>query len=92
MARLSSPSQEAFNTTREEIALLFRSRDLEAIVAVLDKYCIDYVYIGPSERAFGGDRMMSYGSYPDRFMRVYSENGVEIFRVLGEAPPSGCAS
>jgi uncharacterized membrane protein len=92
MARLSSPSQETFRTTRDDIERLFRSQELEAIVAVLDKYCIDYVYIGASERAFGGDQMMSYGSYPDRFMRVYSENGVEIFRVLREAPPSGCAS
>jgi tetratricopeptide (TPR) repeat protein len=72
----------------DDVERLFRTTDIETTLRLLAQYNVNYVYIGPVERAFYGaaglnkfDRMA--GTYLDV---VYDEPGVQIYEVTGIPP------
>ena len=73
------------NQRQADAATIYQSTDIRQVRQLLDKYGIEYVVVGPTERA-------KYGLTPaqiekfDRFMeRVFDRDGVRIYRYRGVA-------
>lgn len=65
------------------MSLIYRTPD----VAMAHQYCEDigvqYLYVGPEERAANGPNVDKFATDRDRFVPVYTVNGVAIYRVQG---------
>ena len=73
-------SAEELKKIRSDIFSLFSRADMQQSVNILNKYHIDYVYVGPNERAYSGDGCAVYYEGKEYFKIVYSRMGVDIFQ------------
>ncbi len=59
---------------------LFHGADVDEAVFVLQKYGIQYVYVGSEAlRRVSSHALQKYGASPDRLAKVYSRDGVVIY-------------
>ncbi len=79
------PNGERVVTTRmRDIESMLSARDTNAIIEVARKYSIAYIYVGPYEESLHPILLKTLASAPEAFDRVYSTEGVYIFRVRYE--------
>ena len=73
-------SSELFDGREQDVRRIYQTLDLAEAQNLLDKYAVDYVYVGNREReAYGSEGLTKFSE----FERVFSENGVEIYRTRG---------
>ncbi len=70
-----------------DVQTLFNTSDSQAALRVLAKYAVDYVYIGPVERAlYDPLGIAKFARWEGTVLeRVYGNDGVDIYRVNREA-------
>jgi hypothetical protein len=73
-------STEKFRSIKKDIYSLFDQVDLKQAIEIVNKYSIDYIYIGPRERNFSSEGVKKYYYDPVHFKLIYSEMGVDIFQ------------
>jgi uncharacterized membrane protein len=77
------PNPHRFDDGAGKVSLIYRTPD----VAMAHQYCEDigvqYLYVGPEERAANGPSVDKFATDRDRFVPVYTVNGVAIYRVQG---------
>ena len=81
MARLSSPSTEAFEAVATDVEDLFRSRDPADAARIMRARSIDFVLVGAREKAAYGAGASKFDTHPDLFERVYAALGISIYRL-----------
>ena len=62
-----------------DIQTIYSTTDLSQATALLDRYEVDYVYVGPEERKLYGDAGVA--KFQSSFEAVYTSAGVTIYRV-----------
>ena len=62
--------------------VLFRGNNASAAWEVAQRYSIDYIYIGAYEKREAPDGYSKFESSPDKFETVFSQDGVNIYRIL----------
>lgn len=87
LAGLSCRTPEELASVETDIDQLFRTADDEETLRIIRKYEIDFIYLGPAEKKYGGTALEKYkrGVYTN----VYSRDGVDILKV---SPPNGRAA
>ena len=83
-ASLSCSSRDECRRIHADVEGLFRSPNQTETPRVLQRYNMDYIYLGPDEASCGGSNLDKYRRNPTRFKPVYSQDGVEIYRVSWE--------
>lgn len=77
-----------------DIKEMFTTADIDKGLGIIRRYGIDYIYVGPVEREAYGYGVSKFDVAPDFFKKVYSENGVSIYKLNGESvsvyKPSPC--
>ncbi len=74
-------STEKATTRHNDIKRMFESENVAEAIKVLRKYRIDYIYIGSYEKKLYPSGALKFASLKEGFERVYSAEGVEIYRV-----------
>jgi hypothetical protein len=64
-----------------DLGVMLASGKAQSILGVANRYGINYIYIGPYEKSLYPTLLPALESLPRHFKRVYSSDGVEIFRV-----------
>ena len=71
----------------DDISTLYASPDRAAAQRIIDRYNVDYVYVGPLERAtYPAEGLAKFHASAD-WPPVYDRNGVTILRVRRTAAP-----
>jgi hypothetical protein len=65
-----------------DIQAMLDATDSSQLIRILQKYSINYVYVGPFEQERHKTLLGVIQSSPDQFREVYSQNEVHIFRYL----------
>jgi uncharacterized membrane protein len=63
---------------------MLSSNDMTTLVNVIQKYSINYLYVGPYEQVLYPGLLSTLGRTPQNFQEIYSADGVHIFHVLYE--------
>lgn len=71
----------------EHVASIYQSNDAAEVIRLMEKYDLNYVYVGRRERAaYGPTRMTDFAG----FMRIaFAASGVVIYQRVEASPPSG---
>jgi YYY domain-containing protein len=84
---------ELISKRRADVDAMFDpARDFASIRPLLDKYNVQYIYIGPLERIYYGDAgVAKFAEAADQGLleRVYDQNGVTIYRYAPAEPTVG---
>jgi len=67
---------------RADVEQTLRSNDLSSLSRFIQKYSVDYLYVGPFEQGKYKQLLPLLQGAPGQFREVYSRNGVSIFRCL----------
>ncbi len=71
-------SHEPLSGRQEDIATIYTTEDVEEARRLLDRYGVDYVYVGDRERqAYGEAGMAKFGELMDA---VFQQGGVTVYR------------
>ena len=71
-------SGDALAGREHDVRRIYETADTAEAENLLEKYAVDYVYVGPRERqVYGNDGMVKFALFMDR---VYSDAGAEIYR------------
>ena len=71
-------SHEPLSGRQEDIATIYTTEDVEEARRLLDKYGVDYVYVGDRERqAYGEAGLAKFGEFMDA---VFRQGGVTVYR------------
>ncbi len=71
-------SHEPLSGRQEDIATIYTTEDVEEARRLLDRYGVDYVYVGDRERqAYGEAGMAKFGEIMDA---VFQQGGVTVYR------------
>jgi tetratricopeptide (TPR) repeat protein len=72
----------------DDVERLFRMTDTETTLRLLAQYNVDYIYVGPVERAvYGAAGLNKFDRMADTYLNVvYDEPGVRIYQVTGIPP------
>jgi len=73
---------------RADIEETLGSDDLSSLTHFIQKYSVDYLYVGPFEQGKYQHLLPLVRSAPEEFREVYSQNGVSIFRCLSRRQPT----
>jgi uncharacterized membrane protein len=65
-----------------DIQAMLDATDSSQLVRILQKYSIDYIYVGPFEQERHKTLLGVVQGAQDQFHEVYSQNQVHIFRYL----------
>jgi uncharacterized membrane protein len=65
-----------------DIQAMLDATDSSQLIRILQKYSIDYVYVGPFEQGRHKTLLGVIQSSPNQFREVYSQSDVHIFRYL----------
>jgi hypothetical protein len=65
-----------------DIQAMLDATDTSQLIRILQKYSIDYVYVGPFEQGRHKTLLGVIQSSPNQFREVYSQSDVHIFRYL----------
>ncbi len=77
---------------RADIQKMLSSAELPPLLKIVQKYSIEYLYVGPFEQEGHKQLLPLLQSAPDRFREVYAANGVHIFRYFGNGADSASLS
>ncbi len=72
-----------FDEGTASVAGVYRTPDLPLAYASCSRLGIQYLYVGPEERAANGPNADKFAQDPDHFKPVYNANGVTIYLVKG---------
>jgi hypothetical protein len=78
---LFEPNPRRFDADIERVRILYRSDDPEVARQVCEALHIEYIYVGPEERAAHGASVDKFRRNPDHFQVVYDAAGVTIYHV-----------
>ncbi|MEZ5289091.1 MAG: DUF2298 domain-containing protein, partial [Vicinamibacterales bacterium] len=74
--------QEVISRRADDVAALYGTTDIETARAVLARYHVELVYVGPLERLlYPADGLAKFQRHPSVWQPVYDRNGVVIYRV-----------
>jgi hypothetical protein len=85
---LFEPNPRRFDRDIARVRLVFRTTDLSMAEAYCDRMGIQYLYVGPEERAAHWPNADKFAADSARFERVYRAAGVSIYRVKRAASQS----
>ena len=72
-------SGDSFEGRERDVATIYQTEDIEMARNLLAKYGVDYVYVGPRERAkYGVDGLSKFASFMES---VFNEDDVTIYRM-----------
>jgi YYY domain-containing protein len=72
-----------------DIEQIYSSPDAAAIVPLLKRYAVELVYVGQVERAYYPEEgLRKFAASPELFAPLYSNDEVQIYRVVDDAPPA----
>ena len=76
---------DTINERWSEVPRVYTSSDIDTVNGILDKYNVEYIYVGGVEEERYGDRdaRKIFDNNPDRFELVYFNPNVHIYRVVG---------
>jgi YYY domain-containing protein len=64
---------------------IYNTTDGEEAVTLLEKYNVEYIYIGTIEREkYESEGLQKFAGQPDRYELVYDNLGVSIYRVIAQ--------
>ena len=90
-AKIAEGGRPVADARRADLERMLDSTDILEIKRIIQKYSIDYLYIGPFEEKGHGRFLSLVQSSPGDFGEVYSVDGVHIFKCLenaiADAPP-----
>lgn len=81
IARINSPSKDYYSRIINEIQNIFHTADITEARNIIKKYNISYIYIGPNEKLHK-EGIKKYYENEELFKLIYSNNGVDIFRII----------
>jgi uncharacterized membrane protein len=64
-----------------DVQTIFESANLDSSLALIKSYQVDYIYVGPREQELYGQACAKFAKHPELFEPVYSQDGVNIYRV-----------
>ncbi|MCI0439242.1 MAG: DUF2298 domain-containing protein, partial [Chloroflexi bacterium] len=72
-------SAEAFDGREQDVAVIYQTQDIETARNLLEKYDVDYVYVGPREREkYGTDGLDKFAA----FMQMpFNQDDVAIYKL-----------
>jgi len=70
---------------RQDIDAALSSSQLSPLIGFVQKYSVDYLYVGPSEQGKYPQLLPLLQTAPDQFREIYSRNGVSLFRYVAAA-------
>ena len=75
---------ETIDERWEEVPQVYMSSDMKKVNQILDKYQVEYIYVGgvEEERYGGSDARKLFDKNPGRFELVYFNPNVHIYRVV----------
>jgi uncharacterized membrane protein len=79
------PNPRRFDEGAGKVSVIYHTRDPHEAYQYCEAVGIEYLYVGPEERAANGPAVDKFAADPDHFARVYDANGVAIYRVRGMA-------
>ena len=65
-----------------DVQTIFESADPDSSLALIKSHQVDYIYVGPREQKLYGQGCAKFAQHPELFEPVYSQEGVNIYRVL----------
>jgi uncharacterized membrane protein len=68
-----------------DVNAMFTSEDVEQAPEIVQKYKIEYLYVGPREEKLYSPGVLKFARHPEWFEPVYSQNGVTIYKILAHA-------
>jgi len=76
---------DTINERWSEVPRVYTSSDIDTVNGILDKYNVEYIYVGgvEEERYGGRDARKLFDNNPDRFELVYFNPNVHIYQVVG---------
>jgi uncharacterized membrane protein len=80
-----------FDEGTGNVTTVFRTPDPAQAFAYCHTLGIQYLYVGPEERAADGPNVDKFAKDPDHFATVYNANGVAIYRVRGPFSSGGAS-
>jgi uncharacterized membrane protein len=78
---LFEPNPRRFDKDIGRIRLAYRSPDIDVAYGYCRRLGVDYLYVGPTERAADAPNTDKFDRDPARFKPVYREGGVTIYKV-----------
>jgi hypothetical protein len=77
------------STRRADLKTMFEARDPSVVQAIVAKYGIDYIYVGPYEQKGHPQFLHVLKHSPAWFQEVYSHAGVHVFRTIANTTATG---
>jgi hypothetical protein len=81
------PNPQRFDDAVDLVSVVYRTPDIELAYAYCKQLGIQYIYVGPEERAADGPNADKFANDPADFVPVYHTGEVTIYRVKGMKPP-----
>jgi uncharacterized membrane protein len=86
---LFEPNPRRFDHDMALVRQLYRTPDPKLALDICNQLRIEYLYVGPEERAAHGPSADKFRAAPDGFTIVYDSGGVTIYRVHLSRPSLG---
>jgi uncharacterized membrane protein len=77
------PNPRRFDEGAGQVSVIYRTPDPMVAYDYCESLGIEYLYVGPEERAADGPNVDKFAHDPHRFVRIYNADGVAIYRVQG---------
>ena len=71
-------SREKFEGREQDVKRIYQTLDAEEARILLDKYDVDYVYVGPRERGYGVEGLSKFSTFMDT---VFALDDVAIYKL-----------
>jgi len=77
------PNPHRFDDGTGNVSVIYRTPNTALAYQYCESMGIQYLYVGPEERAANGPNVDKFAHDPDRFTRIYDADGVAIYLVKG---------
>ena len=81
-AGLFEPDQSSFEQNLARIRTIFQTRDIDQAYGYCRRLGVEYLYVGDVEREAYGESVLKFERHPDRFVRVFQNSDVRIYKVV----------
>ncbi len=76
-------SWDAVSGRNTDVDTIYQTADNEEALSLLDKYNVEYVYIGDLEKQrYKEEGLKKFAAYPEKYTLVYENQGVKIYQVM----------
>ncbi len=66
-----------------DVDTIYQTADNDEAFSLLEKYDVEYIYIGDLERGkYGEEGLKKFAAQPEKYTLVYENRGVEIYQVM----------